>query len=389
MKSNKRMNKREKYIRSFRLIKFENVSKVYDDDFHALKEVNLEIEKGELFVLIGPSGCGKTTTMKMINRLIETTSGNIFIDGKSIKDQDPVILRRDIGYVIQQIGLLPHMTISENVALVPKLKKEDPKEYMETVWDLMNMVGLDPETYADRYPTELSGGQQQRVGVIRALASDPSIILMDEPFSALDPISREQLQEDLVNLQEEIQKTIVFVTHDMDEALKIADRICIMKEGEVVQTDTPERILRHPKNDFVTDFIGEERLRRANGKIFPEISQMMTKAIVSRPNRGLAQSVKYLQKNKVDSLIVVDKGNKYLGIASAWDIYKNFDNEDLTIRDLMKTEHTTININEETENAIVLLNNAEMGFIPVIDDNNVVLGVINNATTVEVITEDL
>ncbi|NLC65695.1 MAG: betaine/proline/choline family ABC transporter ATP-binding protein [Clostridium sp.] len=371
------------------MIKFENVSKVYDDDFHALKEVNLEIEKGELFVLIGPSGCGKTTTMKMINRLIETTSGNIFIDGKSIKDQDPVILRRDIGYVIQQIGLLPHMTISENVALVPKLKKEDPKEYMETVWDLMNMVGLDPETYADRYPTELSGGQQQRVGVIRALASDPSIILMDEPFSALDPISREQLQEDLVNLQEEIQKTIVFVTHDMDEALKIADRICIMKEGEVVQTDTPERILRHPKNDFVTDFIGEERLRRANGKIFPEISQMMTKAIVSRPNRGLAQSVKHLQKNKVDSLIVVDKGNKYLGIASAWDIYKNFDNEDLTIRDLMKTEHTTININEETENAIVLLNNAEMGFIPVIDDNNVVLGVINNATTVEVITEDL
>ena len=213
------------------LIEFKEVSKVYADNTVALKNISFKVEEGELLVLIGPSGSGKSTTMKMINRMIEPTSGVIEIEGKNIAEEDPVKLRRSIGYVIQHIGLLPHMTIKENVSLVPRLKKWKPEQYMDKVNELMEMVGLDPEIYGDRYPNELSGGQQQRIGVIRALAADPKIILFDEPFSALDPISREQLQDELIRLHQEIRKTIVFVTHDMDEALKIADRICIMKDG--------------------------------------------------------------------------------------------------------------------------------------------------------------
>lgn len=183
-----------------RLIEFKNVSKTYEDGFQALKHINLEVKSGELLVLIGPSGCGKTTTMKMINRLIDPTEGDIYIDGENIKRKNPVLLRRNIGYVIQQIGLLPHMTIEENIAIVPKLKKWPKEKYMKRVDELLDLVGLDPVVFKKRYPHELSGGQQQRVGVIRALAAEPPIILMDEPFSALDPISREQLQDELIHL---------------------------------------------------------------------------------------------------------------------------------------------------------------------------------------------
>ncbi len=244
------------------MIKFENVTKTYADGTVALKEINLHIRKGELLTLIGPSGCGKTTLMKMINRLVEPSSGKVFINGEDISGIDPVELRRNIGYVIQQIGLFPHMKIKDNVALVPRLKNMDPEKVEKRVDELLELVGLDPHVYRDRYPAELSGGQQQRVGVIRALAAEPSIILMDEPFSALDPITREQLQEELVRLQAEIKKTIVFVTHDMDEALQIADRIVLMKEGQIVQVDTPERMLQQPANDFVRGFIGVKRLSR-------------------------------------------------------------------------------------------------------------------------------
>lgn len=251
------------------------------------------------------------------------------------------------------------------------------------------MVGLDPDIYQDRYPNELSGGQQQRVGVIRALASDPSIILMDEPFSALDPISREQLQEELVRLQEEIKKTIVFVTHDMDEALKIADRICIMKDGEIIQIDTPERILRHPANEFVKSFIGEDRLAQAKERIFPAIGEVMIKAVTVRPTRGLAEAAKILQKNRVNSLILADKDERFLGIARAFDIYKNYDDENMTVRDVMKTDHATIGIDETMEEAIVRLNNAKLGFLPVLDRDQKVKGVITNAIVVEMFSDDI
>ncbi|HDX9580428.1 TPA: ABC transporter ATP-binding protein [Bacillus pseudomycoides] len=242
------------------MIRFEHVSKTFDDQTRAVDSLQLEIHKGEFFVLIGPSGCGKTTTMKMINRLIETTEGSIFIDGKNIRDYNIHELRWDIGYVLQQIALFPHMTIAENIAVVPEMRKWSKEKIQKRVDELLEMVGLDPHIYRDRMPDELSGGQKQRVGVVRALAANPKIVLMDEPFSALDPLSREQLQRDLVDLQKKIQKTIVFVTHDMHEALALGDRICIMKDGKVVQLDTPEAILQNPANRFVEEFIGRPQL---------------------------------------------------------------------------------------------------------------------------------
>ncbi len=238
------------------VIQFNQVSKSYEDGTKAVDSLHLEIKKGEFFVLIGPSGCGKTTTMKMINRLIETTEGSILIDGKDIQQYNINELRWNIGYVLQQIALFPHMTIAENIAVVPEMRKWSKKKIQERVDELLQMVGLDPNVYRNRMPDELSGGQKQRVGVVRALAANPQIVLMDEPFSALDPLSREQLQKDIVQLQKKIQKTIVFVTHDMQEALSLGDRICVMREGKVVQLDTPEGIIHNPKNEFVEEFVG-------------------------------------------------------------------------------------------------------------------------------------
>lgn len=246
------------------MISFENVSKKYDDGTYAVNNFNLHIKEGELLVLIGPSGSGKTTTLKMINRLIPLTEGYIKIKDMMISDYDIHELRWDIGYVLQQIALFPHMTIEENIAVVPEMKKWEQKEIDQRIDELLHMVGLEPKTYRKRLPSELSGGQQQRIGVARALAANPPIILMDEPFSALDPLSREKLQDDLIELQKNIRKTIVFVTHDMSEALKLGDRICLMRNGGIVQTGTPEELLQQPVNDFVREFVGvdqaEERM---------------------------------------------------------------------------------------------------------------------------------
>ncbi|MEW4102077.1 ABC transporter ATP-binding protein [Bacillus altitudinis] len=237
------------------MIEFKNVSMQFSDDRYAVQSVDLEIQKGEFFVLIGPSGSGKTTTLKMINRLISSTEGEIYIKGRTISDYDIYELRWDIGYVLQQIALFPHMTIEENIAVVPELKQWKRTETNQRVDELMFMVGLEPTTYRHRKPAELSGGQQQRVGVARALAADPEIVLMDEPFSALDPLTREKLQDDLLELQRRIQKTIVFVTHDMQEAMKLGDRICVMNEGKVVQVGRPEELIQYPVNPFVREFV--------------------------------------------------------------------------------------------------------------------------------------
>lgn len=253
------------------MISFENVSKKYDDGTYAVNNFNLHIKEGELLVLIGPSGSGKTTTLKMINRLIPLTEGYIKIKDKMISDYDIHELRWDIGYVLQQIALFPHMTIEENIAVVPEMKKWEQKEIDQRIDELLYMVGLEPKTYRKRLPSELSGGQQQRIGVARALAANPPIILMDEPFSALDPLSREKLQDDLIELQKNIRKTIVFVTHDMSEALKLGDRICLMRNGGIVQTGTPEELLQQPVNDFVREFVGvdhsEERMVDVRGLV--------------------------------------------------------------------------------------------------------------------------
>ncbi len=221
-----------------------------------MKDLSLEVQSGELMVFIGPSGCGKTTTLRMINRLEEPTSGSISVDGREIHSYNPIQLRRGIGYAIQQTGLLPHMTVEQNIELVPKLLKWDEKRRHERTRELLEMVGMDYATFAHRYPRQLSGGQQQRVGVLRALATDSPVILMDEPFGALDPISREVLQTELKRIQAQLHKTIVFVTHDMDEAMRLGDRIGIFREGELHQVGTPDELVRMPKDDFVAKFIG-------------------------------------------------------------------------------------------------------------------------------------
>lgn len=238
------------------MIEFENVSKQYPDGTQALHQVNLKINKGELLVMIGPSGCGKTTMLKMINRLIERTGGTIRIQERPIDEFNIHELRWNIGYVLQQIALFPHMTIAENIAVVPELKKWKPAQIHERIHNLLDMVGLNGETYNDRKPAELSGGQQQRIGVLRALAADPEIVLMDEPFSALDPMSREKLQDDILEIQRKMKKTIVFVTHDIQEAMKLGDRVCILKDGQVLQVGTPEELLQNPVNEFVRHFVG-------------------------------------------------------------------------------------------------------------------------------------
>ncbi len=240
------------------MIEFKNVFKKYKST-NVLSNISFKIETGNIVCLIGESGCGKTTTLKMINRLINPTKGHILIDGEDITNKNVIELRRNIGYVIQQTGLFPHLTIRENIDLIARLKKMPEDEINKKTKEMMDMVGLDM-SYLDRYPTELSGGQQQRVGVARAFLTDPSIILMDEPFSALDPMTRNSLQDELLRIQEKFKKTIVFVTHDMDEAIKIADKICIMDGGHIIQYDTPENILKHPKNKFVSDFVGPKRI---------------------------------------------------------------------------------------------------------------------------------
>ncbi len=296
------------------VIQFNQVSKSYEDGTKAVDSLHLEIKKGEFFVLIGPSGCGKTTTMKMINRLIETTEGSILIDGKDIQQYNINELRWDIGYVLQQIALFPHMTIAENIAVVPEMRKWSKEKTKARVDELLQMVGLDPDVYRDRMPDELSGGQKQRVGVVRALAANPKIVLMDEPFSALDPLSREQLQKDIVQLQKKIQKTIVFVTHDMQEALSLGDRICVMKEGKVVQLDTPEGIIHNPKNEFVEEFIGNRGRPWYEGESIEDVLPLDESMRIEGEALSLHTSLQEaLVRLRADEVVPVEENGRYVG----------------------------------------------------------------------------
>ncbi len=243
------------------MIRLENITKVFPgQDQPAVDDLSMDIYEGEIVVLVGPSGCGKTTTMKMINRIIEPTSGKIFLEGEDVTKANPDKLRRRIGYVIQQIGLFPHMTIAENIATVPKMLGWDNKRISDRTDELLETVSID-RSYRDRYPKELSGGQRQRIGVARAMAADPQVMLMDEPFGAIDPITRDRLQDEFLRLQQEIRKTIVFVTHDIDEAIKMGDKIAILKQGGILaQYDTPENILSQPNSEFVASFVGNDRI---------------------------------------------------------------------------------------------------------------------------------
>ncbi|MGW0824332.1 ABC transporter ATP-binding protein [Streptomyces sp. NPDC002845] len=241
------------------MIRFEHVTKRYADGTTAVDDLSFEVAEGELVTLVGPSGCGKTTTMKMVNRLIEPTGGRILLDGEDIAAVDPVRLRRRIGYVIQQVGLFPHKTVLDNTATVPHLLGVKRAKARERAAELLDLVGLDPSVFGDRYPDQLSGGQRQRVGVARALAADPPVLLMDEPFGAVDPVVRERLQTEFLRLQQSVRKTVLFVTHDIEEAVRLGDRIAVYGDGRIEQFDTPSAVLGAPANDYVADFVGADR----------------------------------------------------------------------------------------------------------------------------------
>lgn len=241
------------------MIRFEHVTKRYADGTTAVDDLSFEVAEGELVTLVGPSGCGKTTTMKMVNRLIEPTSGRISVNGEDISTVDPVELRRRIGYVIQQVGLFPHKTVLENTATVPHLLGWQRKKARARAAELLDLVGLDPSVYGDRYPDQLSGGQRQRVGVARALAADPPVLLMDEPFGAVDPVVRERLQSEFLRLQSQVRKTVLFVTHDIEEAVRLGDRIAVYGNGRIEQFDAPTAVLGAPATPYVADFVGADR----------------------------------------------------------------------------------------------------------------------------------
>jgi osmoprotectant transport system ATP-binding protein len=272
------------------MIKFDAVSKRFGAGAYAVENFNLEVADGELCVLVGPSGGGKTTILRMVNRMEQPTSGRVLVDGHDIAKVDPVELRRRTGYVIQQAGLFPHLKVADNVASVPRLLGWDRERVQERVTEMLDLVGLDPTVYAGRYPNELSGGQAQRVGVARALAGDPPVLLMDEPFGAVDPIARGRLQQEFLALQERLHKTVIFVTHDVDEAVTMGDRIAVVSQGGVLQQyDSPAQVLGHPATPFVADFIGADRGLRRLAVTPIEIADLYTPPVV-RPTATIAEA---------------------------------------------------------------------------------------------------
>lgn len=365
------------------MIEFRNINKSFKNKM-ILKDINLKINKGELVVLIGASGCGKTTTLKMINKLITPTSGNIFVNGKDIRSEDTIELRRNIGYVIQQTGLFPHMTVGENIGLVPNLKNWPMDKIILRTKELLNMVGMKPEDYMNRYPKELSGGQQQRIGVARAFVTDPDIILMDEPFSALDPITRNQLQDELFNLQQELKKTIVFVTHDMDEALRLGDRICIMKDGNIVQFDTPEEILKNPAEGFVEEFIGKNRIW--NQPEFIKAKDIMIQnPVKTNSKRTTVQALEIMKSSKVDSLMVVDQDSKLVGILTLKDIRKDL-YKTAKLKDIMGTDLITVDEEDNIVDILKKMSENNIGYVPVTNNEKKLVGLITRSSLITVLS---
>ncbi|MDK3169995.1 ABC transporter ATP-binding protein [Clostridioides difficile] len=367
------------------MIEIRNVTKKIGNNV-ILDDISLVVETGTLVVLIGSSGCGKTTTLKLINKLIKPTSGEIYINGKPISQENEIELRRKIGYVIQNTGLFLHLTIKENIELIPRLKKEKSVEEIEKrTLQLLEMVGLDSDEFLNKYPSELSGGQQQRIGVARAIATDAEIILMDEPFSALDPITRTSLQEQLFSLQDELKKTIIFVTHDMDEALKIADKICIMKDGRIAQYDTPENILRKPANDFVKDFIGEDRVWD-NPEYIKARDIMIKNPIAVNSTRTVTQGIEIMRTSKVDSLLIIDRAKTLKGIVTVKDM-KDIDDKSILLADIMSSEPLHVNEGDNLVEILNVMNRNSVGYIPVISDENKLVGLITRSSLLSVLSE--
>lgn len=368
------------------MLKMEHVSKIYKGGKKAVDDMNIEIERGEFIAFIGTSGSGKTTALRMINRMIEPTKGTITVDGQDLSKKNPVSLRRSIGYVIQQIGLMPHMTIRENITLVPRLLKWSKEKKDQTAEKLIELVNL-PQNYLDLYPVQLSGGQQQRIGVLRALAANQDLILMDEPFGALDPITRDTLQDLIKDLQQRLGKTVIFVTHDMDEAIKLADRICIMHNGKVIQFDTPDNILSHPANDFVREFIGSHRLiqEKPSAKIVDDV--MITPVSISL-EKSIDDAIRTMVKKRVDTLFVVDGQNHLKGL--------------IDVEGLTAARHKTNSVSDAMEEEIFYVKNGtklqdsvrrilkrNLKNIPVVDDEHRLLGLVTRANIVDIVYDTI
>lgn len=369
------------------MIEFQNVTKIYKGNKKAVSDISLSFDDSEFICFIGTSGSGKTTAMRMINRMIEPSSGNIFIDGKNIRDINPVELRRSVGYVIQNIGLLPHMTIRDNITLVPKLLKWPEQERKEIAERMIRLVEL-PVDMLDRYPHELSGGQQQRIGVVRALAADQNIVLMDEPFGALDPITRDALQDFVKELQEKMGKTIVFVTHDMDEALKLATKIVIMSHGKVVQCDTPENILKNPANEFVRELIGEERLIHSQQDYITVGEVVNQQAISITPDKSVSEAIRLMREKRVDTLLVVDKQNVLRGFIDV-EMINNQRGRTTIVGDILNSDVFFIRDTALLRNAIQKILKRGLKYVPVVDKDKKLIGIITRSSLVDMVYETI
>lgn len=369
------------------MLKIENLTKIYGGGKKAVDNISLDIESGEFIAFIGTSGSGKTTALRMINRMMEATEGTISIDGKNVRKMNPVELRREIGYVIQQIGLMPHMTIKENIVLVPKLLKWSQEKKEAKAKELIKLVDL-PESYLDRYPSQLSGGQQQRIGVVRALAAEQDIILMDEPFGALDPITRDTLQDLVKELQQKLGKTFIFVTHDMDEAIKLADKICIMSEGRVVQFDKPDNILRYPANDFVRDFIGQNRLIQDRPNM-RTVEDAMIKPVTVHADSSLDEAVKIMRERRVDTIFVTGKNEKLLGYLDIEDINQGLRAKKELI-DTMQRDIYRVRIDSKLQDSVRTILKRNVRNVPVVDkDGQTLIGLVTRANLVDIVYDSI
>ena len=357
------------------MIEFQNVVKRFPDGFQAVKGLDVTVHDGEICVFIGPSGCGKTTSMRMVNRLLSITEGKIMVEGRDNRDFPAEELRRKIGYAIQQIGLFPHFTVLDNIAVVPRLLGWDEDRIRKRVDELLDLVGLDPDINRDKYPRQLSGGQQQRVGVARALGADPPIMLMDEPFGAIDPITREVLQEEFLQIQKEISKTIIFVTHDIDEAIKMGDRIAILKEGSLVQYDTPDNILAHPRNRFVRDFVGADRALKRLGlvRVHELMDPELLPTVRMRDSTDTARRV--IKEHSVRSAYVVDEDGVLMGWVDTDGIRQS---PDSLLDAMMEADYHEIGVRKNNTAREALSAMVARGFriTPVVDKNGKLLGSI-------------
>lgn len=365
------------------MIEFQHVTKVYKGGKIAVEDVNVSFEKGEFICFIGTSGSGKTTCMRMINRMNEPTEGKILIDGQDIQSLNPVELRRKIGYVIQSIGLMPHMTIRDNITLVQKLLKVSDEERNKTAEKMIDLVEL-PREMLDRYPSELSGGQQQRIGVVRALAADQDIILMDEPFGALDPITRDALQDLVKDLQERLGKTIVFVTHDMDEALKLANRIVIMSGGKVIQFGTPDEILRNPANEFVEELIGEDRLLQAkpDATIVGEVA--LANPITITREHSLQEAIRLMRQKRVDTLLVVDESNHLEGYIDV-EVIDRERGSGRSVGEVMNPQVFFVKQSALLRDTLRRILTRGIKYVPVVDEEKRLVGILTRASLVDIV----